>query len=88
MGYNEQRLKNNRNNMKWFMRIHRRLIRPPYPTKIYCPNCGRPFIKVSSDMVEVTNDLGLSFSDLTARDVWAQVKHQSCGAIITLFWKE
>lgn len=80
-------LRGNRNNVKWFVKIHRRLIHPPYPTMIHCPNCGRPFIEVSSDLIEVDNYEGARYIDIAAKDIWCRIKH-GCGAKITLYWKE
>lgn len=85
-GKENQHLRGNRNNVKWFYRIHRRLIKPPYPVKLPCPNCGRYFIEVSADMIEIDNYEGAGYLDITAKDIWARIKH-TCGAKITLYWK-
>lgn len=81
-------LRGNRTNVRWFIKIHRRLIRPPYPTMIHCPNCGGKLIEVNSDMIEVDNDFGIAPQELTAKDTWSRLKHGRCGAKITLYWKD
>jgi hypothetical protein len=73
-------------NTRWFIKLHRRLIKPPYPIKVHCPACGHPFMKVNSDLIEISNNFGLSEMDLKAVDAWSQHKH-TCGAKITLYWK-
>lgn len=81
-------IRNNRNNMVWFIKIHRRLIRPPFPTMIHCPNCGGPLIEVNADMAEVSNDPGIPFSEVVAKDPWVRLRHYKCKAKITLYWKD
>lgn len=71
---------------KWFIKIHRRLIKPPYPVLIHCPACGRPYIRINADMFEIDNSVGLKEVELSAGDMWTEQKH-SCGAKITLYWK-
>lgn len=83
-----RKLRGNRNNVKWFIKLHRRLIKPPYPTMLHCPNCGGPLIEVNSDMVEVSNDPGMPKQQLTAKDAWSRIKHYKCGAMIVLYWKD
>lgn len=88
MDHGSRHLRGNRNNVKWFVKIHRRLIKPPYPTMIHCPNCGGKLIEVSSDMIEVDNYEGVKYIDINAKDVWQRIKHKACGAKITLYWKD
>lgn len=71
---------------RWFIKLHRRLIKPPYPTMIFCPACGRPLIRVNSDLIEIVNNFGMQESEIHAQDAWSEQKH-SCGAKITLYWK-
>jgi hypothetical protein len=71
---------------RYFIKLHRRLMKPPYPVKIMCPACGHPFIRVNSDLIEIVNNAGLLESELTAQDAWSEQKH-GCGAKITLYWK-
>lgn len=71
---------------RWFVKLHRRLINPPYPVRIYCPACGHPFCEVNADLVEIENSFGLPAVELKAVDAWSQHKH-TCGAKITLYWK-
>jgi len=73
-------------NAKWFMKIHRRLINPPYPVRIACPACTHWLIEVNADLIEIDNGFGLPPSELKAIDVWMRIKH-TCGAKITLYWK-
>jgi hypothetical protein len=70
---------------KWFLKIHRRLIKPPYPVKIPCPGCSHWLIEVNSDIVEISNDFGLPPRELKAVDVWMRIRH-SCGTMVTLYW--
>lgn len=69
----------------WFIKLHRRLIKPPYPVDIRCPSCGYWMMKVNSDIIEISNDFGLPPKELKAVDVWMRIKHQ-CGATINLYW--
>lgn len=78
-------MKGVQNNARYFMKIHRRLIKPPYPVKIACPACGRWFIEVNADTIEVTNDHGLPYREVKADDVWQKIKH-NCGTTIVLYW--
>lgn len=78
---------NRQKNARWILKVHRRLIKPPYPTMIACPNCGHNLIIVNSDLIEIENSFGLSELDLTAHDAWSQQRH-TCGAKIALFWKD
>lgn len=71
---------------RWFMTVHRRLIRPPYPVRIYCPACGHPFCEINAELMEISNHFGLPPEELKAPDAWSQHKH-TCGAKITLYWK-
>lgn len=81
-------LRGNRTNVRWFIVLHRRLIKPPHPTMVYCPNCGRPFLEVNSDMVEVSNVQGPATQQLIAKDAWIRIKHYACKALIVLYWKD
>lgn len=87
-GRESRRMRGNRNNVKWFFKIHRRLIKPPYPVLLFCPNCGNPFIEINHDIVEISNDFGLPYTQLTAKNTWIRQKHERCGAKITLYWAE
>ncbi len=71
---------------RWFLKIHRRLIKPPYPVLIRCPGCGHGFIEVNADVIEISNDFGLPAKELKAVDVWQRIKH-SCGALVVVYWK-
>ena len=71
---------------RYFIKIHRRLVKPPYPCMIFCPACGHPYIRINADLVEIVNNAGLREVELTANDMWSEQKH-SCGAKITLYWK-
>lgn len=71
---------------RYFIKVHRRLIKPPYPVKIFCPACGHSLIKVNSDLIEISNSFGLKEEELTATDCWSEQKH-TCGAKVALYWK-
>lgn len=71
---------------RWFIKIHRRLLKPPYPVIIYCPACGKSLIRVNADLIEIANNFGLKEEELTAQDAWSEQKH-TCGAKIALYWK-
>lgn len=73
-------------NAHYFFILHRRVIRPPFPVLIRCPNCGHGLCKVNSDLVEISNSYGLSPAYVKAADAWQQIQH-SCGATITMLWK-
>lgn len=72
-------------NATYYYRIHRRLIKPPYPILLFCANCGHGLIEVNSDQVEIANSFGLPSNELKVADVWHRIKH-SCGASITIYW--
>jgi hypothetical protein len=72
---------------RWFVKLHRSLIKPPHPTNINCPACGRWMMRVNSYTIELENSHGVNFSELKAGDRWSQHKH-SCSALITLYWKD
>lgn len=80
-------MKNVESKARWFIKLHRRMIKPPYPVNINCPACGRWLVRVNSDLIELNNDFGLQPRELKASDRWTQTKH-SCGAKITLYWKD
>lgn len=71
---------------RYFIKLHRRIIKPPYPVVIFCPACGRRLIRVNADLIEITNNFGIQESELKAQDAWSEQKH-SCGAKITMYWK-
>lgn len=71
---------------RYFIRLHRRLMKPPFPVTVMCPACGHPFTRVNSDLIEISNNFGIQESELGAMDAWSQHKH-TCGAKITLYWK-
>lgn len=72
---------------KWIIKLHRHLFRPPHPTLIPCPACGKWFMKANATTVEIENGFGFQQSELVARDAWTQHKH-ACGAKITVYWSE
>lgn len=72
-------------NAKWFIKLHRRLIKPPYPVLISCPACGHKLIEVNSDLVEMSNDFGLAPRELTAKDTWTRIRH-GCGSYIVIYY--
>lgn len=72
-------------NAQYFFKIHQKLIKPKAAVNIACPGCGRWFVKVNSNMVEISNDHGLGWSELKASDHWLQIKH-SCGTKLNMYW--
>jgi hypothetical protein len=81
------RLQGRRTTSDWIFKIHRRMIKPPYPVLIFCPGCGHGLIEVNANYVEVDNSFGLSPKQLRAEDIWSRLKH-SCGSTIVLYWKQ
>jgi hypothetical protein len=69
----------------WSLKIHQRLIKPPYPVYIACPACGHKLISVNADMIEISNDFGLPWSEIKSFYKWQQIKH-SCGSKINMIW--
>lgn len=78
--------RSNQKDARYFITLHRRLMKPKQPTRIYCPACGHPFCEVNVDLIEISNNFGISKAELKAMDAWSQHKH-TCGAKITLYWK-
>lgn len=78
---------NRQKGARYMVKVHRRLLKPPYPTFLPCPNCGHPWIIVNSNLIEIENSFGMSELDTIARDAWSQQKH-TCGAKIVLWWKD
>lgn len=74
-------------NARYFFKFHRRLIKPPYPVKIHCPGCGRPFVRVNTDLIEVENSFGMQERELKAVDTWTEYRH-TCGTKIVTYWKD
>lgn len=79
-------LQKRKSKTKWFVKLHHRLIKPPFPVDIRCPACGHWLTKVNSDTIEISNDHGVSIKELKAGDSWNTVTH-GCGAVINLYWK-
>lgn len=68
--------------------LHRRLLKPPLPIRIYCPGCGLVFLRrVNADRIEVHNSPVMQVVELTARDAWCELQH-GCGTLIQLYWKD
>lgn len=80
------RMINRPNQADWYIKLHRRLIKPPYPVLIFCPNCGHGLIEVNADVLEISNDIGLPPTELQASDAWNRLRH-SCKAKIVLYYK-
>lgn len=72
-------------NSRWFIKLHKRLIKPTEPVYIHCPACGRNLFQVNSDMIEITNDFGIQKTELKAVDSWMRLKH-TCKAMIVVYW--
>jgi hypothetical protein len=67
------------------IKLHQRLIKPPYPVMISCPACGHKFMEVNSDIIEISNDFGLPWNEIRAFYHWQRIKH-SCGSFINVLW--
>lgn len=67
--------------------LHKRLIKPKELVKLHCPACGRQFIKVNSDTIEVHNSFGLPDDEIKTSDSWQRVRCHSCKAQISILWK-
>lgn len=80
-------MKNVQPHTRWFMKLHRGQIKPPFPVNINCPACGRWLLKVNAATVEIENSFGVNHKELTANDRWLQIKH-TCTAKITIFWND
>ncbi len=73
-------------NARWFIKVHRRMIKPPYPVLMSCPACGHKLVEINADVFELSNDFGLPPRELTAKDIWMRLRH-SCGAFIVFYYK-
>lgn len=80
------RLEGNRQqNATYYIRLHRRMIKPPYPILIFCPNCGHGLIEVNADIIEISNSFGLPPTELVVTDIWHRLTH-SCKAKLVIYW--
>ena len=70
---------------QWFIKLHKRLIKPQAPVHVHCPACGRTIFEVNSSMIEISNDFGIQTKELKAIDSWMRVRH-TCSAYIVVYW--
>lgn len=75
------------NKTRWIYKLHRHLMKPPYPVMLPCPNCMRPLIEVNATTVELENGFGFGTKELIAKDAWSLIKH-NCGTKVTIYWSE
>lgn len=84
-----EQIRNNRRNgdARFVFFLHKRLVKPRRPLLLHCAGCGRPFLEVNSDMIEISNSFGIDQQSLKASDSWIRHKCRSCGAHISILWK-
>lgn len=78
---------NRQKDTRWIMKLHRHLVKPPYPVLVGCPNCMHPLVEVNATTIEIENTIGFGGKDVLAKDAWLRIRH-TCGAKITLYWNE
>jgi hypothetical protein len=72
---------------KFFYKIHKSQVKPPYPVILFCAGCGHSLFKVNSDTIEVANDRGFDYKDVLTEDIWIQLRHR-CGNFLTFYWHD
>lgn len=74
-------------NVKWTIKLHRHLFKPPYPVRIACPACRHWWMSVNAGSIEVENGHGMNYNEVLPNNVWMRIQHQ-CGVWVTFYWSE